>query len=267
MGQIFLKENCPFLVRVSNNMITLASTYLGQPTRINVAGQAYIVATPLTLDTTVTGFGGLDTGVMTADTLYYIYLCTDGSGNLGLVTSLSSPVTGPSGFANRYRFLGKFRTRFGSTAIAVVATSKEINPSLDAQQLWNSYTPVGSWVTNTSYTGTKRYVNENVEMVIRLGLTGAPTATALTIELPDSFTFRGFGGAVPFLARLVDTSTPANRQLGHVIVSTGTNNFLVRTLAVGDVDVTATTPFTWANTDFIQLSMSVPVAELTDLYT
>ena len=47
---------------------------------------------------------------------------------------------------------------------------------------WTSYTPTGSWTTNTTYTGRKRRVGDSNEYDVLVSVSGAPTATALLIN-------------------------------------------------------------------------------------
>ena len=49
---------------------------------------------------------------------------------------------------------------------------------------WISFTPTGSWVTNTTYSGLWRRVGDTLEVAYNLLLGGAPTAAALTVNLP-----------------------------------------------------------------------------------
>lgn len=51
---------------------------------------------------------------------------------------------------------------------------------------WVSYTPTGSWTSNTTYTGFKRRVGDNQEYSIQIATSGAPTASPLTINLTET---------------------------------------------------------------------------------
>jgi hypothetical protein len=50
---------------------------------------------------------------------------------------------------------------------------------------WVSYTPTGSWTTNTTYTGKWRRVGDNAEFRIAVNTSGAPTAVGLDVNLPS----------------------------------------------------------------------------------
>jgi hypothetical protein len=61
---------------------------------------------------------------------------------------------------------------------------------------WNSYTPTGSWVTNTTYTGLWKRQGDTAEFQIKVATSGAPTAAALTATIPS--------GMNPDTAKLAD---------------------------------------------------------------
>lgn len=121
MGQVLGPDNIPPIVKASATTLTLATTYLGKTTRITVGGQQYVPAATITLSTATSGFNGIDTGSIAANTLYYVYAVVQG-GVLGLVISVTGPATGPTGFTSSYRYVANFRTLSGSSSIADVNT-------------------------------------------------------------------------------------------------------------------------------------------------
>ena len=62
--------------------------------------------------------------------------------------------------------------------------SGAFNPVTD----WQSFTPTGSWVTNTTYEGFYKEVGDTVEIIYRVNLTGAPTAALLELDPPPGIT-------------------------------------------------------------------------------
>lgn len=50
---------------------------------------------------------------------------------------------------------------------------------------WVSFTPTGSWSTNTTYTGYYRRVGDSLEVDVTVSTSGAPTAATLTINIPN----------------------------------------------------------------------------------
>jgi len=108
--QFFGQENTAPVTKASTTSITMAATYLGQPTVVLVGGQAYTPASAITLNTGTTGFNGIDTSTFTAATIYNIFAVVS-SGTLGLVISAG---TSPTGFTS-YKFLGKLIAATGAT--------------------------------------------------------------------------------------------------------------------------------------------------------
>ena len=54
---------------------------------------------------------------------------------------------------------------------------------------WVSYTPTGSWTTNTTYTGKWRRVGDSIQVQAKITLSGAPNAaTQLQIGIPSGLT-------------------------------------------------------------------------------
>ena len=101
MPQFFGSEKITKLFRVSNTQVSLPSGF-----SLKVGGQGFSSDTALTLTTSVSGIGGLDTGSIANLTFYYVYVVYNGS-VLGLVASTSA--TAPTGFL-AYRKVGAFYT-------------------------------------------------------------------------------------------------------------------------------------------------------------
>lgn len=126
---------------------------------------------------------------------------------------------------------------------------------------WASFTPTGSWVSNTTYTGWWRRVGDTLSVKYKLALAGAPTAATLTVNLPTGLTIdtaklpatptnhpfpggvNGQGAAHSFIGGVVYSSTTALQLLD---TEDGSNAGVM-----GISAVTATHPYTFANGDFI----------------
>lgn len=152
-----LQDNIPSIVKGSSTTVTLAATNNGQPTRITVGGQQYRVSTALSLNTATSGaLGGLDTGSIASNTLYYVYACTS-SGVIGLVASTTGPTTGPTGFSNRYKLLGRFRTDFAGTSVNTVVAEISFRTG-ELFTDWQTFTPT------ISSTGTQPTEGTNTKL-------------------------------------------------------------------------------------------------------
>ena len=77
--------------------LTSTTFQLESGSLLRVGGRGLSPQSNLICDTAVSGIGGLDTGAIAANTLYYIYAVISGS-NYGLVISVSPPSVGPTGF-------------------------------------------------------------------------------------------------------------------------------------------------------------------------
>lgn len=133
---------------------------------------------------------------------------------------------------------------------------------------WVSYTPTGSWTSNTTYTGKWRQLGDTAEVQVRLALSGAPTAASLTVNLPSGLvidTSKLAGGTTQvelpnsdgsmrddasyngFVKAFYDSTT----SVGIRSPSTATAHTLVI--------VNSTTPITWAANDSIDVTFRVPI--------
>lgn len=134
-------------------------------------------------------------------------------------------------------------------------------------ETWQTFTPTGSWTTNTTYTGLYRKIGDTIEVQVLVDLSGAPASGNLTIDLPAGFT--------------ADTSKLINGATVHQTVgdgylldnATSENPLFVRFNSTTNVEVlsfvtgtpitfgliTPTTPFTFASGDQIQVKFSIPV--------
>lgn len=133
---------------------------------------------------------------------------------------------------------------------------------------WVSYTPTGSWSTNTTYTGLWRRVGDSAEIQFKIALAGAPTSAALTVNLPSGMTID--------TAKLSSSANPT--VLGHASISDTTVQYYESyigyssTTAVAlyvmtrsstyveeSTAVTQAVPMTFGNTDYIYGTYKVPI--------
>lgn len=132
---------------------------------------------------------------------------------------------------------------------------------------WTSWTPTGTWVSNATYTGRFRRVGDSAEVQVNVALTGAPTATTLTVNLPFTIDQTKMIGTNPIIgSAAVRDSSPNARYIGSTYYVTGTNTSVTisaweasAAFVTGNDVVNATTPITFANGDSIAFSFKVPV--------
>jgi hypothetical protein len=134
---------------------------------------------------------------------------------------------------------------------------------------WTAWTPTGTWSTNTTYTGFWRRVGSNLEINVKVAVSGAPTSAALAINLPPGMT--------------IDTAVLANGTGTEQILGTGflfdsggsnyplesrySTTTAVRVdfwddavAAVGFAgQVTQAAPITFGASDFLTFNATVPI--------
>ncbi len=135
-----------------------------------------------------------------------------------------------------------------------------------------AWTPTGSWVSNTTYSGFYRRVGDFAEYDVLLALTGAPTTATLTVNLPSGHTI-DTAKLTKTTGSLVDNSdvivvSAGVASAGHVAYSSttavqiyvdaiGTHTGTVPVNYHGPV--TQALPRTFANADYIRMSFRVPI--------
>lgn len=140
------------------------------------------------------------------------------------------------------------------------------------QSDWQSYTPTGSWVSNTTYVGKWRRVGDSMDLQVDVQLTGAPTATALTVNLPSGFTIdaakrnasvASVGDLIGF-ASVLDSGT-LEYTVGSVQYSS-TTALDVRhdNGSSGASGINATSPITFASGDRVYIrAFGIPISSWT----
>lgn len=104
-------ENVPVLEYSSASQVRIVAAP-GASSELRVLfndGSRYTAQSPLALDLTVSGLGGLDTGSEASNTWYYVYTVPGAvAGTLDVVGSVTDPSTGPTGYPV-WSYLGFFR--------------------------------------------------------------------------------------------------------------------------------------------------------------
>lgn len=214
-----------------------------------------------------------------------------GSTRKSLSTDSSGATTLPANYT------GKFTTTFdadsstaytvnltrtaGSGTTTLYVTDVIVGPGIVTQGAavsdWTSYTPTGSWSTNTTYTGLFRRVGSQMEAQIKVALSGAPTSATLSVNfLPTGLTLNTaamihttgndtggeFGrvevkcaaySAAAVVGNLVYQTTTA--VLPRWLGASGTGSKVV------GANIDQATPGTFASGDYIEMWFTVPINE------
>lgn len=135
---------------------------------------------------------------------------------------------------------------------------------------WQTFTPTGTWSTNTTYSGFYRRVGSSMEMTVRVLTSGAPDATSLYINLPSGFTIdtskvlnTGSFQTDMGWARFEDAGTAYySGRVSYQSSSSVAVNYLDDTAAgLGVSSVSQTSPFIWASGDEVIVQCFLPIAE------
>lgn len=228
-----------------------------------VAGLIYVYA----VDNSGTISLAVSSQPVNENELQSVTAITTGSDTLGTLygTALSSkPV----------RLLGRLvstQTTAGTwdaapTEVSIVAPGWDANFE---SYPWEAWTPTGSWSTNTTYTGYKRRVGQNLEGMVLIALSGAPEVTSLTVTLPDSLssdsTVAMSSGS--YISPVGIGEAREGGGSGYYIEATlgaSATTLAIRTLNVSAtyptrISVTSALPFAAGSSDFYWFNFSVPI--------
>lgn len=237
------------------------------------------ITAPLNDGTTSTNAGNSDIEV-------FIYDVT----NSVLIPVSPQVITGKG--TNNYQFNGTFQTSSNSTSYRLifhVATTSAnatgwtflfdrvyVGPQNLAQGTvitdWQTFTPTGTWTTNTTYTGQWRRVGNMMQVNYKIALSGAPSGTLTSINLPSGYTIdtsklldTGGNAGTPTLGfGIARISGSGAFQITHLYGSTTTvkpytNNTAASSYSYYSSQPTATIPATFASGDYINGYFEVPI--------
>ena len=161
----------------------------------------------------------------------------------------------------------------GTAAIGV--SDVKVTPDQAAQgaalEAWESFTPTGTWTTNTTYTGFKRRVGDTLEMEVQVALSGAPNATAFYLNMPSGLTIDTSKRTTTLADQdylgdltILDSGTNYHYAKGVYGTTTAIRWLILNASATnlsGTTNIGATDPMTWASGDRMWIRVRVPVAE------
>jgi hypothetical protein len=137
---------------------------------------------------------------------------------------------------------------------------------------WQTFTPTGTWTTNSTYTGRYRRIGDSAEFNMAVSLAGAPNAAVLAFNMP--------AGLVIDSTKLAIT-TSGEVVLGHAAINDTAVNYLIGSVRyinstvvdivygvdsiAGSVNpitasqITNTLPFTFGSGDKVFISFKAPI--------
>ena len=212
-----------------------------------------------TVDPSVTSTPGDEGSILTST--FGVFYKTD-AGTSTNWNKLVSPAAGTEGQFLAYDVATK-------SYIPTDTLQGSLNPVTD----WISFTPTGSWTTNTTYIGYKKQIGDEMFYEVRVAVSGgAPVGGTLTINIPD-------GGVIDATKTSAEPSDNAN--LGQVtVLDAGTGRFRggvdyndstsVRVSVFNNsgvyedhAPVTLTVPMIFTTNDEVHIKFHVPIVGLT----
>lgn len=215
-----------------------------------------------------------------SDLTVYVYDVTNAQLIQPNVFKISGAVVG-----QKYKFVSTFQTNSNSTSYRFIIHEAQTGTSafvvafdnfilgpqqkalVSAPSDWISFTPTGSWSTNTTYTGFWRRVGDTMEIQAKVATAGAPTSATLTINLPSGYTID--------TAKLLELDTNENMVGFGIAQDSATSYYPIfptyeSTTSVrcryhngasptASANVTQAAPFTFGNTDSVSIFIRVPI--------
>jgi hypothetical protein len=129
---------------------------------------------------------------------------------------------------------------------------------------WVSYTPTGSWSTNTTYTGKWRRIGDSMEVDVKVATSGAPTSAALTINLPSGYSIDTAKIDSNTFSNIFSSGTVNDSTANYYPAKVGYNNTTsVSAIYITSSDIFATitqaAPMTWGASDFLTATFMIPI--------
>lgn len=114
---------------------------------------------------------------------------------------------------------------------------------------WEAFTPTGSWISNTTYTGQYKIIGDLMLARIKVALAGAPNSTSDDSDVAENqFSIKGYGVIYDAAPATYDASVVVQDSSSIRILAKGAGASYV-TLA----SVTQAVPITFASGDWVSV--------------
>ncbi len=202
-------------------------------------------------------------------------LSTDSSGDTILPSSYTGKFTAYLDTSSATSYSVNLVQRTRASANTLYLTNIIVGPGIQPQgaALQSQTVAItGSWVSNTTYEATETRTGEWAEYYVRVLLSGAPTATNLTLTLPTDRTINTSvlqttaesGNRIPFSVVGINDTGVAGYQ-GMVMYNSSTvvqpRVLDASATYTGSAAISNVQPHTFGAGDFITISFKVPIAE------
>lgn len=254
------------------NMLASSSFFIDSEDQAKVlTWKFYYTANSGTANCNFSGTSSNSFGVAVYDVTNSAFLATTGAFSMtqGSGIGYATGVVQTASSTTQLRFI-VYNANATSGAATIYFDDFQIGPQTapfgPAMTDWTSFTPTGSWSTNSTFTGYWRRVGGDMEAQVNIALAGAPTSAALTVNLPTGYSID--------TNRLTNSTTGANRLgIGGGKSAGGFVTFLVGYNSTSSVElryqssitatastVTQAAPATFASGDNVAFWFKVPIA-------
>lgn len=208
---------------------------------------------------------------VTNGTLLNVQDISNGSGNIiaapadAQISCVGYTVTAATSYRLIWHIASTNASAYDIDLDCFVASPQTTQPGAIVTE-WESWTPTGTWIANTTYTGKRRRVGDTLEMDIRVATSGAPTSASLAINMPSGLVIDtskmttvavglyGFESA----GLIGDGGSRSSAVLA--LYNDTTSFFLGYDNGTGGIGgITQAAPITFANTDFVQALVKIPI--------
>ena len=126
---------------------------------------------------------------------------------------------------------------------------------------WQSWTPTGSWTTNTTYTGKKRQVGDEFEYMVKVATSGAPNAATLTINLQETIDTTKLNSTVLYSSAFESSGIAYDSGNAYPVKVLYNSSTVVQVVTGANPTTLATNtvPFTFGAGDEVNVRFTLPI--------
>lgn len=216
--------------------------------------------------TTAATFGCSNCSADSASTTYYVYIANGSSGTTLTPLILTTAPNADGYDSSGNKVLARFYNNASSAIDQYSIDQWHVNSFIPSNTDAIAYTPTGTWVSNSTYTGFFKRIGKQMEIQMKVATSGAPTSATLSIDIPSGYLIDS--------AKIIDTNayTVGHGQAadngGAVhdvdLIYLDTNTVQCYAKGAGSTyltlnALTQAVPFTWGASDVFTARVLVPI--------
>jgi len=208
----------------------------------------------------------------TVSTTYYVYAVTGSTGTT-LTLKISTVAPNADGYnAGGDRVLARFYNNAASDIDQYSIDQWIVNGFVAQKTGPITFSPTGTWSTNTTYSGIFHRVGSKMEADVTVATSGAPTSATLTIDFPATYVmddvnvtanaFGGFGSVIisDSGSTIYDGQVMIIANIGGLVPKVSTSSGAYSVLSA----ITQAVPITFGASDSVIVHFSVPIVGWND---